>query len=58
MPLEKFASQPVWQESPLYPGKNAAMIRAAEGACNGNESPGFVGKNLPVGIRMGSNTFT
>ena len=56
MPLEEFANQPVWQESPLYREMNAAMFRAAEGARNGDASPGFVGKNLPVGFRPGSNT--
>jgi len=56
--LEDYANQSVWKESPIYQEMNAAMIRAAEGAYDGDEekSPGFVGKNLPVGYRPGSNT--
>mmetsp|Transcript_551 Transcript_551/g.1125 ORF Transcript_551/g.1125 Transcript_551/m.1125 type:complete len:403 (+) Transcript_551:71-1279(+) len=67
MDLEDYAHQSVWRESPLYKEMNGAMIRAArsgitfssvhqEGNDDERESHGFVAKNLPVGIRPGSNT--
>jgi len=60
MSMGDYASQDVWQGSPLYEELNNA-IREYEGSSdcsNGedDEQSGFIAKNLPIGWRPGSQT--
>lgn len=57
--FEDYADQALWKDSPLYQEMNGAMrkgigILAADE--DGDESHGFIAKNLPVGYRPGSLT--
>jgi 8-oxo-dGTP pyrophosphatase MutT (NUDIX family) len=70
MSMDEFASQDVWQGSPLYKEMNDAMMRVARSVMNESKNPngnkcsdvldggqcGFVAKHLPVGFRHGSQT--
>lgn len=51
MPVEEYANQDAWQNSPLYKELNDAMMRAAR-----HEKHQFVEAKLPVGFRPGTNS--